>query len=257
MIAEFSLKKGAIAMLRQLKNLLSRSERVVFFGGAGVSTESGIPDFRSESGSFKALEQYGAPPEELLSRHFFLQNPGVFFRYYKENLLHPDALPNKAHLALARLERQGKLTAVITQNVDGLHQLAGSENVLELHGSAQRNYCMDCGARYPLSYIIDPACCPDGLVPRCSCGGVVRPDIVLYDELLDSDVMARSAEAIRQADTMVVGGTSLVVYPAAGLLRYFRGSLVLINRTPTQYDDRAQLVFRQSIGEVLSAAVEP
>jgi NAD-dependent deacetylase len=230
---------------------------VVFFGGAGVSTESGIPDFRSESGLYAAREVYGHAPEELISRTFFLREPDLFFRYYKENLIFADALPNPAHLALAKLERDGKLTRVVTQNIDGLHQAAGSRAVLELHGSNHRQYCVKCGARYTLAYILGSEARGEGVVPKCAaCGGVVRPDVVLYEEGLDDAVMDAAARAISSARALIVGGTSLAVYPAAGLLRYFTGErLVLINKSATRVDDRADLVLREPIGEALGAAV--
>lgn len=250
-------------MYERLKHILENSERIVFFGGAGVSTESGIPDFRSESGLYSAEQKYGRPPEELISLRFFFSHPEVFFAYYKENLICLDAKPNPAHLALARLESRGVLHAVVTQNIDGLHQAAGSRRVFELHGSVARNYCVDCKASYSLAYTLDPGNCRDASgrpasIPRCgACGGIVRPDVVLYDESLDEAVLSGAVAAIRAADTLIVGGTSLVVYPAAGLLRYFRGgNLVLINRSQTDYDHMAQLVLRDPIGQVLGAAVE-
>lgn len=236
-----------------LRAWISECGSIAFLGGAGVSTESGIPDFRSENGIFAATQRFGAPPETLLSHEFFLRRPGVFFEYYKTMLLFPDAEPNPAHHALARLERQGKLTAVITQNIDGLHQRAGSKNVLELHGSVYRNACMGCGRRYTLADITaQPG------VPKCgACGGVIKPDVVLYGEELDNDVLARAASAIQKADMLIVGGTSLVVYPAAGLTRYFRGRrLVLINLGATPMDAHADLVIRAPIGETLSQCVE-
>ena len=242
--------------VRLLSETLAANANIVFFGGAGVSTESGIPDFRSDTGLLSAGKIYGYSPEQLLSRSFFDNKPELFFQYYKENLLHPRAMPNKAHMALARLEREGPLKAVITQNVDGLHQAAGSLNVLELHGSSQRNYCVDCGENYDLSYITNAENC-EIFVPKClKCGGTVRPDIVLYEEALDDQVMRASSEALSSADCLIVGGTSLAVYPAAGLLRYFKGrNLVLINKTQTPYDSSADIVIRESIAQVLDAAV--
>ncbi|MDR0531063.1 MAG: NAD-dependent protein deacylase [Oscillospiraceae bacterium] len=234
-----------------LAALLRESENTVFFGGAGVSTESGIPDFRSESGLYKARQVYGYPPEQLLSHTFFERHTELFFRYYRENLIARDAQPNAAHMALARLEQTGKLRAVITQNIDGLHQAAGSKNVLELHGSNWRHYCMACDARYDLDFVLS-----QGGVPKCVCGGVVRPDVVLYEEGLDNAVFSAAVEAIEAAQLLIVGGTSLAVYPAAGLLRYFSGpNLVLINKSETPYDRAAQLVIHDSIGAVLGAAV--
>ena len=241
----------------RVKEVVERSERIVFFGGAGVSTESNIPDFRSESGLYQAVSQYGKSPETMLSHSFFMNNMETFFDYYKNNLIYREAEPNKAHIALARLEEKGKLTAVVTQNIDGLHQKAGSKKVYELHGSVLRNYCMECGAIYDLDYIMDEAHC-SGNVPKCqACGGVVKPDVVLYEEALDEDVISGAVHAISQADTLIVGGTSLVVYPAAGLIQYFRGKdLILINKSQTQYDSKATLVINDSIGKVLGDGKE-
>lgn len=243
-------------MYEALAQVLKNSRNIVFFGGAGVSTESGIPDFRSEAGSFKALQKYGHAPEELLSIGYFTQNPEVFYQYHLEFILHPEAQPNAAHTALAALERAGRLKAVVTQNIDGLHQMAGSGTVYELHGSVARNYCTGCGAKYSLEYLRKPAS-RRGSVPLCTaCGGIVRPDVVLYGEMLDPVVMEGAAGAIKKADTLIVGGTSLVVYPAAGLVHCFRGNaLVLINRSKTPFDDQAQLVIHDSIGAVLDEAV--
>ena len=247
----------------QLRELIEKSERIVFFGGAGVSTESGIPDFRSEKGLYTAQQQYGRSPEEMISHSFFMREPDVFFRYYKENLIYREAKPNAAHLGLAEIERQGKKIAIVTQNIDGLHQDAGSGAVYELHGSVRRNYCLDCGEKYDLDYILDPANCEKAgsetkYVPWCGkCGGMVRPDVVLYEEGLDDDVVSAATGAIAQADLLIVGGTSLVVYPAAGFLNYFRGdSLVLINMSATSVDGRAGLVIRRPIGEVFSEALQ-
>ena len=236
----------------RVKEVLDRSEKVVFFGGAGVSTESNIPDFRSEAGLYKAMNDYGYSPEHMLSRTFFMNHTEKFYDYYKKNLIYPDAEPNKAHLALAKLEEEGKLTAVVTQNIDGLHQKAGSKNVYELHGSVLRNICMDCGAKYDLDYIMDEGNCHNGM-PYCEkCGGLVKPDVVLYEEPLDDAVIMGAVKAISEADTMIVGGTSLVVYPAAGLINYFRGKdLVLINKSETGYDSQATLVINDAIGKVL------
>ena len=237
------------AQLQQLSDMLARAGRVAFLGGAGLSTESGIPDFRSSDGVYAALRAYGRPPEELLSHEFFLAHPDVFFDYYRKYLLHPEAEPNAAHAALARLERRGRLTAVITQNIDGLHQKAGSKNVFELHGSIYRNYCEKCGKFYPPEYIRDS----DG-IPRCTCGGRIKPDVVLYEESLDQRVIEGAVRAIADAEVLIVGGTSLTVYPAAGLIRYYRGNkLVLINRDETPYDGYANLIFRDPIGKVLGA----
>ncbi|NLK71929.1 MAG: NAD-dependent protein deacylase [Clostridiales bacterium] len=236
-----------------LKKIIEESNRVVFFGGAGVSTESGIPDFRSSDGLYNALRSYNHVPEELLSHNFFEKNAEIFYDYYKKNLIYKDAQPNKAHKALARLEKEGKIKAVITQNVDGLHQMAGSKNVLELHGSIHRNYCMQCGRKFDLDFIMQS----EG-VPLCPvCKGVVRPDIVLYEEPLNEEVINKSIQAVRDSDALIVGGTSLVVYPAAGLINYFNGKyLVLINKTETNYDDKADLVIHAPIGEVLGEVVK-
>ncbi|MBQ6481632.1 MAG: NAD-dependent protein deacylase [Anaerolineaceae bacterium] len=232
----------------QLSDWINASPRTVFFGGAGVSTESGIPDFRSENGIFKALEKYGRSPETLLSHTYFSLRPDVFFEYYRENLLVTDAEPNPAHLALAHLEQTEKLSAVITQNIDGLHQKAGSKNVLELHGSIYRNYCMKCGKKFDIERIQES----EG-IPRCSCGGIIRPDVVLYEENLPEGVFEKAIEEVRNASLLIIGGTSLAVYPAAGLLQYFRGShLVLINKSETPYDSMADLVIREPIGKVFS-----
>ncbi|MBQ8291753.1 MAG: NAD-dependent protein deacylase [Clostridia bacterium] len=223
--------------------LLSQGN-VVFFGGAGVSTESGIPDFRSQNGLYN--EEYAYPPEQIVSHTFFKNNTSAFYRFYKDKMLFPKASPNACHKALAKLEEEGKLTAVITQNIDGLHQRAGSMNVLELHGSVWRNFCMRCKKGYSLDYVKNAFD-----VPQCDCGGIVKPDVVLYEESLDNGVVMRAVDEISGANTLIVGGTSLVVYPASGLLRYFRGShIVVINRTPTSADDRAELLFTEDIGQV-------
>ena len=239
-------------MDERLRDIIANSDNIVFFGGAGVSTESNIPDFRSESGLYNAQQKYGRSPEEMLSHSFFMRHTDTFFDYYKNNLIYRSAEPNKSHRALAKLEEQGKLKAVITQNIDGLHQKAGSRNVYELHGSVLRNYCMDCGEFYDLDYIMDEANC-DGGIPKCKkCGGTVKPDVVLYEEALDDDCMMGAIRAIQQADTLIIGGTSLVVYPAAGLIRYFGGNkLVLINKQATPYDSQADLVINDSIGKVM------
>ena len=216
--------------------MVDGARRIVFFGGAGVSTESGIPDFRSTDGLYS--QSYDYPPEVILSRTFFDNNPAVFYRFYREKMLFLSAQPNDAHRKLAQLEEAGRLTAVITQNIDNLHHKAGSKNVLELHGSVWRNYCMRCKKA-------------EG-VPRCECGGIIRPDVVLYEEALDTGVMEAAVRAVSQADLLIVGGTSLVVWPAAGLIRYFSGdSLVLINKGETPYDDRADLLIRAPIAKTL------
>ena len=232
-----------------LKEWIDGSDNIVFFGGAGVSTESGIPDFRSTDGLFH--QQYDFPPEVIVSHSFFEARPEEFFRFLRDRMIFPDAQPNAAHKALARLEEQGKLAAVITQNIDGLHQLAGNKRVLELHGSMLRHYCLRCGKHYGLDFIANS----EG-IPHCECGGVVRPDVVLYEEGLDSRILNASVRAIQNADVLIIGGTSLVVYPAAGLIDYYRGNkLVLINRDATARDARADLVIHDSIGEVLGSIV--
>ena len=235
-------------MDERVKRIIDRSGSIVFFGGAGVSTESNIPDFRSESGLYRARSEYGYSPEQMLSHTFFVQKMDVFYDYYKKNLLYPDAMPNKAHIALARLEQESRLKAVVTQNIDGLHQKAGSRTVYELHGSVHRNYCMDCGEFHDLQYVIDS----EG-IPRCrKCGGVVKPDVVLYEEGLDENTIISSVRAIENCDTLIIGGTSLNVYPAAGFIQYFRGdNIILINKGETSYDGRADLVICEPIGEVL------
>ncbi|NLO82694.1 MAG: NAD-dependent protein deacylase [Clostridiales bacterium] len=237
----------------RLKNIILKSDNIVFFGGAGVSTESQIPDFRSSTGLYSQKGKKSYPPEVMLSHSFFISHPEEFYEFYKSKMIYRDAKPNPAHIALARLEEQGKLKAVITQNIDGLHQVAGSKNVLELHGSVHRNYCMECGKNYDLDYVINS----ESIVPRCEkCGGIVRPDVVLYEESLDMDVLYKAVDYISRADVLIVGGTSLVVYPAAGLVDYYRGDkLILINKTATPYDRRANIVIHDSIGKVLSCAI--
>lgn len=230
-----------------LKRWVEESDNIVFFGGAGVSTESGIPDFRSVDGLYN--QEYKYPPEEIISHSFFERNPAEFYRFYRAKLI-PDknVKPNAAHLRLAQLEQEGKLRAVITQNIDGLHQAAGSRRVIELHGSIHRCYCAKCRKPYPESYVNDS----EG-IPRCDCGGIVRPDVVLYEEGLDEQDLTDAVNYIRRADVMIIGGTSLAVYPAAGLIRYFRGKhLVLVNMGATPYDDMAELVIREKIGKVFS-----
>ena len=232
--------------LQQLRDWIAGSEHLVFFGGAGVSTESGIPDFRSVDGLYH--QSYSVPPETILSHSFFQRDPDTFYQFYRDKLVCPGAAPNAAHLALARWEEQGRLKAVITQNIDELHQRAGSRNVLELHGTIRSFYCVRCRAPHPEEAVL--AC--DG-VPRCAkCGGVVRPDIVLYEEGLNQNVVQQAVDHIMRADVLIVGGTSLTVYPAAGFLNYYRGNkLVLINRDPTGFDGQADLVIHDSIGKVL------
>ena len=231
-----------------LQKWIEESSNIVFFGGAGVSTESGIPDFRSTDGLYN--QQYDYPPETIISHPFYLKKPKEFYRFNKNKMLFPEAKPNRAHMALAKLEREGKVKAVVTQNIDGLHQAAGSREVLELHGSVHRNYCTRCGRFYSLDDILKA----DG-VPVCDCGGVIKPDVVLYEEGLDQDVIQRSVEYISRADVLIIGGTSLTVYPAAGLIDYYRGSkLVLINKSVTSRDGQADLVICDSIGKVLGDA---
>lgn len=235
--------------VEKLKDIIDKSKSIVFFGGAGVSTESNIPDFRSECGLYKTKNKYSYPPEIMLSHSFFMEHTEDFFDFYKAKMIYKEAKPNDAHMALAELEKRGKLKAVITQNIDGLHQLAGSKNVLELHGSVLRNYCMECEKSFDLDYVYYSK----ELIPHCDhCGGVVKPDVVLYEESLDMNVMYSAVKHIQEADTLIIGGTSLVVYPAAGLVQYFNGkNLVLINKDVTPYDSKADLVINDKIGKVL------
>ncbi len=236
--------------IEQLQEIIDGSESIVFFGGAGVSTESGIPDFRSVDGLYN--QKYDYPPETIISHSFYMRNKKEFYRFYKDRMLFPDAKPNTAHLKLAELEKAGKLKAVVTQNIDGLHQMAGSKEVLELHGSVHRNICLRCGKVYDLKYVMDD---PDP-VPHCECGGELKPDVVLYEESLDSNVISKTLHYISTCDTLIIGGTSLVVYPAAGFIRSFRGRhLVLINKSATMADDEAELVINKPIGEVFSQIV--
>ena len=238
--------------IEQLTKILKESNNIVFFGGAGVSTESGNPDFSRANGLFNEKLNITFTPEQLVSHSFYIRYPKEFFNFYKAKLIYPQAKPNKAHIALAKLEEMGKLKAVITQNIDGLHQAAGSKNVFELHGSVLRNYCVKCHAFYDEKFILDSKD-----VPTCTkCGGNVKPDVVLYEEGLDDNVIRDSVRAIANADTLIIGGTSLVVYPAAGLIDYFRGkNLVLINKSSTSADNKADLVIHDSIGKVLSMAI--
>ena len=233
--------------VKQLAEIVRNSRNIVFFGGAGVSTESGIPDFRSTDGLYN--QQWDYPPEVILSHSFFMKNTAEFYRFYRAKMLCLDAKPNPAHLKLAQLEEEGKLTGVVTQNIDGLHQAAGSRKVFELHGSVLRNYCMKCGKFFSAEHILDS----EG-IPKCTCGGIIKPDVVLYEEALNDDVVTGAVKAIASADTMIIGGTSLNVYPAAGLINYFRGShLVIINKSPTQQDRNADLLISQNIGQVFSS----
>lgn len=236
-----------------LKKMIDESSNIVFFGGAGVSTESNIPDFRSEAGLYKTKNNFSYSPEVMLSHTFFMKHTDDFFDFYRTKMIYTNAQPNDAHKALSELEKRGKLKAVITQNIDGLHQMAGSKNVLELHGSVHRNYCMKCGKKFDLDYVIKSK----DLTPKCNeCGGIVKPDVVLYEEGLDMDVLDSAVRHIQEADMLIVGGTSLVVYPAAGLIQYFnRGRLTLINKASTSYDTMADLVINDSIGTVLSNVI--
>lgn len=233
--------------------ILKESNHIVFFGGAGISTSSGIPDFRSSTGLYSKKLNRNFTPEQAVSHSFFVKYPEEFFDFYKKNLIYPEAKPNACHIALAKLEKMGKLKAIVTQNIDGLHQAAGSRVVYELHGSVLRNYCMKCHAFYDEKYVL----AADG-VPKCEkCGGVVKPDVVLYEEGLDQNIISGAVDAISKADTLIIGGTSLVVYPAAGLINYFRGkNLVLINKSITSADNRADIVIHDDIAEVMKKAVE-
>lgn len=239
--------------MERLIEMLRASDHIVFLGGAGVSTESGIPDFRSEAGIFKTVREFGLRPEQLLSLPFFHQYPDVFYEYYRKYLIYPAAQPNAAHRALARLEQAGKLSGIVTQNIDELHQRAGSKKVFELHGTVYQNHCLECGKAFALDYIMEK----EGAVYCDQCGGLVKPDVVLYGEGLDDLTLRGSISRISGADMMIVGGTSLTVYPAAGLVDYFNGRrLVIINKSETQYDSAAHLVIADSIGKVLGTAVD-
>ena len=237
-------------MYEQLKNVIEGSNNIVFFGGAGVSTESGIPDFRSVDGLYN--QKYKFPPETILSHSFFMTRPQDFYDFYRDKMICLDAKPNKAHIALSKLEQQGKLKAVVTQNIDGLHQSAGSKKVYELHGSVLRNYCMKCHKFYDISIITETTG-----IPKCKCGGIIKPDVVLYEEGLDDKTVTGAVKAIAKADVLIIGGTSLNVYPAAGFLNYFNGSkIVLLNKGATSYDSHADIVIRDPIGQVLGSVVE-
>lgn len=235
------------AEIAKLQEIVQSAKRIVFFGGAGVSTESGIPDFRSQDGLYH--QKYDVPPETILSHTYFARHTEAFYRFYRDKMICPDAKPNAAHKKLAELEQKGILSAVVTQNIDGLHQMAGSKTVYELHGSVHRNFCQNCGALYDAAWILQT----EG-VPHCSkCGGLVKPDVVLYEESLPTEIVENAVTAIAEADVLMVGGTSLAVYPAAGLLRYFSGEhLVVLNRDATQIDRQAELCIREKIGTVLS-----
>lgn len=236
-----------MSAIEQLKELIGHSDNIVFFGGAGVSTESGIPDFRSVDGLYH--QKYDYPPEMILSHTFYMNKTEEFYRFYRDKMLALDAKPNAAHLKLAKLEEEGKLKAVITQNIDGLHQRAGSKEVLELHGSVHRNYCQTCGKLYDAEYILKS----EG-IPVCECGGKIKPDVVLYEEGLDNYTMQKAVSYIHNADILIIGGTSLAVYPAAGLIDYYRGDkLILINKSETPMDGRADLIIHESIGKVFDS----
>lgn len=233
--------------IEALQKMIKESKRIVFFGGAGVSTESNIPDFRSADGLYQ--EEYLYPPEQVVSHTFFMKKTELFYDFYKNKMMFLDAKPNKAHLTLAKLEQMGKLSAVITQNIDGLHQMAGSQKVLELHGSIHRNYCMKCGRFYDAKYVKE-----SHGIPRCDCGGMIKPDVVLYEEGLDDTVIREAVREIREADMLIIGGTSLVVYPAAGFVDYFHGKhLVVLNKSATSKDAFADLCIQEPIGEVLGS----
>lgn len=238
--------------IAEFQKIYDESENIVFFGGAGVSTESGIPDFRSQDGLYSQEWKY--PPETIISRSFFDANPAEFYRFYRKKLIIKNIEPNTAHIQLAKMEQKGKLKAVITQNIDGLHQKAGSKNVFELHGSTLRNFCMKCGTKYDVDFISESENAPDKL-PHCTkCNGLVKPDVVLYEESLDQNIINGAVDAIRNADTLIIGGTSLVVYPAAGLIDYFSGkNMILINKSETSSDYKANLVIHESIGKVFGA----
>ncbi len=248
-MTEQIILRGRSYMYEELKALIEKSDNIVFFGGAGVSTESGIPDFRSVDGLYN--QKYKYPPERILSHSFFMSNTADFYDFYRDKMICTQAKPNKAHIALARLEQQGKLKAVVTQNIDGLHQAAGSKKVYELHGSVMRNYCMRCRKFYDLSAITESKG-----IPKCSCGGTIKPDVVLYEEGLDDDTVRKAVRAISKAEVLIIGGTSLNVYPAAGFLNYFEGDkIVLLNKSETLFDERADIVIRDPIGQVLGECV--
>lgn len=235
--------------MNELQAIINQSKSIVFFGGAGVSTESGIPDFRSVDGLYN--QKYDYPPEEILSHSFFMSNTEEFYRFYRDKMLCLNAKPNKAHLKLAELERSGKLTAVVTQNIDGLHQLAGNHNVFELHGSVHRNYCMKCHKEFNAEFMMKSSG-----IPRCTCGGIIKPDVVLYEEGLDNSTVNSALSAISNCDTLIIAGTSLTVYPAAGFIRYFKGNnLILINRDKTPLDSSCDLVIHEKVGEVLDKII--
>lgn len=235
-------------MVAELKRLINESDNIVFFGGAGVSTESGLPDFRSVDGLYN--REYKYPPEKILSRDFFIKNPGEFYRFYKNKLINEQIKPNAAHITLAKLEQTGKLKAVITQNIDGLHQAAGSKTVLELHGSIHRNFCTECKQTYGMEII------KTADIPKCGCGGIIKPDVVLFQESLDNELLKKAVGFVSKADMLIIGGTSLSVYPAANLVHYYKGDkLVMINNGTTPFDAKVNLIIRDSIGKVLGAVL--
>ena len=236
--------------IEKLAQIMKDSSNIVFFGGAGVSTESGLKDFRSKDGLYH--EKYDYPPEEILSHHFFLENTKEFYKFYKDKMNSLNYKPNITHYVLAKLEEKGLLKAIITQNIDGFHQMAGSKNVLELHGSILRNYCMKCNKFYDAEYIFSKED-----IPKCSCGGIIKPEVVLYEEPLDNEILKQAVKEISKADTLIIGGTSLNVYPAAGLINYFQGkNLILINKEKTSYDNKCNLIIYDSIGKVMEALDE-
>ena len=237
---------GFLKKIENFKEMINKSSRIVFFGGAGVSTESGIPDFRSQDGLYNL--KYAYPPETILSHDFFFESPEEFYRFYRDKMIYENVKPNVTHIALKKLEDAGKLSAVVTQNIDGLHEAAGNKNVFALHGTVYKNHCIRCGAAFGIDAIVNSKG-----VPRCSCGGIIKPDVVLYGELLPDAAVEGAVDAIKNADMLIVGGTSLSVYPAAGFVDLYRGDrLVLINLQPTHYDNRANLIFRNKLGEVFS-----
>ena len=237
----------SIDNIDKLKQIIRNSNNIVFFGGAGVSTESNIPDFRSSTGLYKTKDNFRYPPEKMLSHGFFMSHTKDFYDFYIGKMIYKDAKPNDAHISLASLEKMGKLKAVITQNIDGLHQMAGSKEVLELHGSVHRNYCMKCHKFFDLDFILNSKD-----IPKCNCGGIIKPDVVLYEETLDMDIINKAVSFIEKSDVLIIGGTSLTVYPSAGLIQYYRGNkLILINKSATQYDNRADLILYDKIGETL------
>jgi len=240
-------------LVNELKEIIDKSNNIVFFGGAGISTESGIPDFRSENGLYNVVENRKYSPEEMLSHNFFSSNTKDFYEFYREKMIYQKARPNAAHIALAKLEAMGKLKAVITQNIDGLHQAAGSKNVFELHGSVHRNYCISCKTFQNLDFIMNSKD-----IPKCpNCGGIVKPDVVLYGEGLDKEIISGAVKAISNAEILIIGGTSLMVYPAAALIRYYQGDkLILINKSATQYDSKANFVINDSVGKIMSKIIK-